>query len=221
MPRIARLVVPGYPHHITQRGNRRQPTFFSRRDYQTYIDLLAEGLVDSGVDVWTYCLMPNHVHLILVPGAPDGLAKLLRDTHARYARRINQVHDWRGHLWQERFHSFVMDERHLLAAARYIELNPVRAQLCRRPEAWPWSSARAHLNDRPDKLLCDQTLRSLVRDWRQYLDQVESKKMIRSLHRHSANGRPAGNDRFIDELEALTGRSLRLKKRGPKSRSKK
>ena len=134
MARMPRLVVPGFPHHITQRGNRRMKTFFCDDDYVAYLDLLSAAQADSGVSVWAYYLMPNHVHLVVVPQAKDSLASLFRTVHRHYTRRINFREHWRGHLWQERFHSFVMDERHLMAAVRYIELNPVRARLCSRPE---------------------------------------------------------------------------------------
>src|SRR6185503_8599863 len=145
MPRLARLVVPDIPHHVTQRGNRRQPTFFSDEDYRLYLHLLGEWSRRAGTAVWAWCLMPNHVHLILVPSHEDGLRAALAEAHRRYTRRINAREDWRGHLWQSRFASFPMDEDHLLACARYVELNPVRAGLVARPEHWRWSSARAHL----------------------------------------------------------------------------
>ena len=121
MSRIARAVIPGIPHHVTQRGNRRLETFFSDDDYRLYIDLLAESCQRSGTEIWGYCLMPNHVHLIMVPADADGLRASLGEAHRRYARAINQREDWRGHLWQERFQSFPMDEAHLAAAARYVE----------------------------------------------------------------------------------------------------
>jgi len=146
MTRIARVVAQGYPHHITQRGNRRQQVFFRDEDYQMYLDLLAEWCGQNEIDIWAYCLMPNHVHLMAVPHSKEGLAKAIGETHRRYTRRINFREGWRGYLWQGRFASFPMDQSYALACARYIELNPVRAKLAKRPEQWPWSSARAHLN---------------------------------------------------------------------------
>jgi putative transposase len=121
------VVAVGAPHHVTQRGNNRQRVFHSQQDDQLYLALLAERAWQYECRLLGYCLMPNHVHLVAVPGRPDSVAKLLRVTHHRYALRINTRNDWQGHLWQERFHSFVMDEPHLLAAVRYIEMNPVRA----------------------------------------------------------------------------------------------
>ena len=219
MPRMARLVVPGYPHHVTQRGNRRQRTFFCDSDYQAYIDLLAKFKVEAGVDIWAYCLMPNHVHLISLPHEKDSLARLLRKTHSRYARRVNLANGWGGHLWQERFHSFAMDELHLLAAVRYVELNPVRAGLCRLADDWRWSSVHSHLHLKPDKLITDAPMRALVDNWREYLAEGNSKTVNDDLRRHTSSGRPAGSDRFIENLEALTGRRLRYRKPGPEPKS--
>ena len=138
MARIARVVVPGYPHHVTQRGNRRQQTFFNNEDYKSYLDLMSEWCGKYQVDIWAYCLMPNHIHLIAVPQIKEGLNLAVGEAHRRYTRRVNFREGWRGHLWQGRFASFVMEEGHLLACARYIELNPVRAGLVKRPEEWPW-----------------------------------------------------------------------------------
>ena len=129
MPRIARIVVPHLPHHVTQRGNRRMKTFFCDEDYLEYLRLLAHWCSRHGNRIWAYCLMPNHVHLIVVPRTADGLRRGIGEAHRRYSRRINFRQGWRGHLWQARFASFVMDEPHLIAAARYVERNPVRARL--------------------------------------------------------------------------------------------
>jgi putative transposase len=152
MARIARVVVPGFPHHVTQRGNRRQQTFFCDDDYLAYIDLMAEWCRAYNVAIWPWCLMPNHVHLIAVPANAEGLARAIGEAHRRYTRRINFREQWRGHLWQERFASFPMDNRYLLATARYIEMNPVAANLVRNPGEYPWSSVRAHLTGEDDLL---------------------------------------------------------------------
>ena len=145
MARIARAVAPGYPHHITQRGNRRQQTFFCEDDYLAYIELMAEWCRKYRVEIWAWCLMPNHVHLIAVPHTEEALSRAIGEAHRRYTRRINFREKWRGHLWQERFASFPMDEQYLLATARYIEMNPVAAELVQNPEDYRWSSAQAHL----------------------------------------------------------------------------
>src|SRR5512140_2761581 len=165
MARLARVVVPGYPHHVTQRGNRRQKTFLRKDDYTAYLELMAEWCGRCGVAVWAYCLMPNHVHLIVVPKSEDGLRRALGEAHRRYTRRVNHREGWRGHLWQGRFASFVMDEEYLLACARYVERNPVRAGLCRRPQDYAWSSAAAHLSRKDDVLVRVKPLLELVPSW--------------------------------------------------------
>lgn len=217
MPRMARIVVPGYPHHVTQRGNRRQRTFFEDADYQAYIDLLNELSGAAGVDVWAYCLMPNHVHVIAVPQHEQSLAKLFGVAHHRYALRVNTIHDWRGHLWQERFHSFVMDEAHLLAAVRYVELNPVRADLCARADDWRWSSVHAHLRDTSDGLVTTVPMFERISDWRRYLSEEDAPNLLDNLRKHTRTGRPAGDEMFIERLEEATGRRLRRRKPGPKA----
>ena len=217
MARMPRLVVPSYPHHVTQRGNRRQQTFFSAEDYEAYIQLLASARDAAGVQVWAYCLMPNHVHLVLVPARPDSLADLFKEAHRRYTRRINFREGWRGHLWQERFHSFVMDEQHLLAAVRYVELNPVRTKLCTRADHWAWSSALAHLNGTDDALVTVAPMLERISNWSDYLNTPESFQRLDVLRTHSRTGRPAGDEEFIRRLSLLTGKELRRGKPGPKT----
>src|SRR5688572_11533990 len=186
MPRIARLVVPDIPHHVTQRGNRRQRVFFSAGDGRLYLRLLREWCEKAGTRVWAWCLMPNHVHLILVPAHEDGLRATLAPTHTRYAVELNRRQGGCGHLWQGRFASVPMDESHLHACLRYVELNPVRAGLVERPEAWPWSSARAHLGLAPDDLTDLAAMRGRIDDWRAFLDAGladEDRDAIRAAER--------------------------------------
>lgn len=217
MARMSRLVVPGYPHHVTQRGNRRMKTFFCEDDYLAYLKLLAVAKTEADVDIWAYCLMPNHVHLVVVPRQKAGLATLFRHVHRHYSRRINFRECWRGHLWQERFHSFVMDERYLLATVRYTELNPVRARLCGAPQEWPWSSARAHLAGRDDAVVSVQPMLRRVSNWGEYLSQIQTQAEADTIRLAGRTGRPAGDDAFIDSLELLTGRELRRRKPGPRT----
>jgi putative transposase len=204
------------PHHITQRGNRRQRTFFSDEDYQAYLELMAEWCAACQVEVWGYCLMPNHVHLIAVPKSEPGLRQAIGEAHRRYTRRINSRKRWRGHLWQGRFASFVMDEAYLLAAARYVELNPVRAQLVRRADQFRWSSARAHVRGQDDVLVKVAPLLSLYPDWPAFLKAAMSENELTNLRGHERTGRPLGDDRFLRRLEKRLGRVLRRLKPGPK-----
>ena len=153
MARLARVVVPGLPRQITQRGNRRQQTFFCDEDYQYYLELMQQWCSAHQVEIWAYCLMPNHVHLIAVPQSADGLRRAVGEVHRRYTRMVNFREGWRGHLCQGRFASFVLDEPYLLTAARYVELNPVRAGLVDAPSRYPWSSAAAHVRGQDDALV--------------------------------------------------------------------
>jgi putative transposase len=202
-------------HHITQRGNRRQRTFFCPDDYLLYIALLAEWCGRCGVEVWAYCLMPNHVHLIAVPGSPDALRRAIGEAHRRYTADINRREGWRGHLWQGRFASYVMDDRYTLAAARYVELNPVRAGLVARAEDYPWSSARAHLLGRNDCLVKAAPLLARAEDWSSFLDEGTNAEDSHSLRAHQSTGRPLGSDAFVDELERALGRILKRRPPGP------
>ncbi len=216
MARMARVVVPGFPHHVTQRGNRKQETFFEPGDYRAYLRMVSKAKVDAGAEIWGYCLMPNHVHLVVVPERDDSLAMLFRDAHRRYTRRINTREGWCGHLWQERFHSFPMDETHLLAAVRYVELNPVRAGLCEKPTDWRWSSVHAHIRREDDLLVTVNPMLERTGDWLSYLSDVDdTRHQLDTLRKHSRTGRPAGDERFVSMLEDLTGRRLRKLKTGP------
>lgn len=216
MARLARLVIPGLPHHVTQRGNRRQQTFFNDADYGAYLELMSDWCREKGVQIWGYCLMPNHTHLIAVPSSPDGLRWAIGEAHRRYTRRINFREQWRGYLWQGRFASFVMDEPYLLAAARYVELNPVRAGLVPSAQQWPWSSARAHLAGRDDRLVKVAPLLAMIADWNAFLQSAVPEEELRQIRRHGRTGRPLGDETFLGRLEGLVGRVLKPQKRGPK-----
>ncbi len=217
MARIARVVAAGMPHHITQRGNRRQPTFFSDEDYSAYLDFMAESCRKHGVEIWAYCLMPNHVHLVAVPSEPEGLRLAIGEAHRCYTRRINFREGWRGHLWQARFSSFVMDERYLLACTRYIENNPVRAKLVSKPEQWIWSSAAAHISGENDRLVNVEPLLGFISgDWREFLGKAIPAEEKDNMLRHERTGRPLGNTSFVGQLEGRLGRCLSPLKPGRK-----
>ena len=193
--------------------------FLEDGDYQTYLDLLRASCERAGTQVWAYCLMPNHVHLILVPGDEDGLRAALGETHRRYTRHVNAREDWQGHLWQERFHSFPMDQAHAVACARYVELNPVRAKLVKRPEDWTWSSANAHLAGRSDGLIALEPLLGQVDDWRAFLDGGLDDKTTETLRRHGRSGHPLGSEAFYKDLEQRLGRAVAPRPPGrPKKR---
>jgi putative transposase len=216
MARIARVVIPSIPHHLVQRGNRRMKTFFNDDDYRAYIDLTADACSRHEVDIWAYCLMPNHVHLIAVPKQPDSLRRAIGEAHRRYTRRVNLREDWRGHLWQERFASHPLSEHHLLAAARYIEMNPVRAGLTRDPWSYQWSSATPHARGSDDQLVRVSPLLEMVGDWRVFIGEDISAAEIEQFRQHERTGRPMGNPAFIEAVEKSSCRVLHPRKRGPK-----
>jgi putative transposase len=218
MARIARVIAPGIPHHITQRGNHRQQTFFCDDDYIAYIDLMAEWCGKHGVEIWAWCLMPNHVHLIAVPESDEGLARAIGEAHRRYTRRINFRENWRGHLWQERFASFPMDESYLLAAARYVEMNPVAAGIVAHTEDYAWSSARAHLTGQDDKMMKVELLLSMVDNWQDFLS-LSSEEEMNTFRKHERSGRPLGQEAFVGRIEAELERTLRPQKPGPKQKN--
>jgi len=216
MARIARVVVPRTPHHVIQRGNRRQETFFSVADYREYLYLMAEWCNRCKVQVWSYCLMPNHAHLIAVPESEDGLRRGIGEAHRRYTRYINFQKGWRGHLWQGRFASFPMDEYYLIATARYIALNPVRAGLVKKPVDYPWSSARAHVQGEDDILVKTGPLSGRINNWQEFLLTASTKEEQKTIRCHERTGRPLGDDEFIDNMEQMTNRVLKKQKPGPK-----
>jgi putative transposase len=221
MPRLARVVIPGIPHHVTQRGNRRERTFFEDADYKRYRTILGQAARKARAEVWAYCLMPNHVHLIVVPADEDGLRRTFADAHRRYTGLINARHQWTGHLWQGRFGSVAMDEAHLMAAARYVALNPVRAGLVKHARDWPWSSVGAHLAGKDDALVTVAPLLERYGDFRQLLDDDEDDSAAwAALRKSESNGRPVGSMTWVTELERKTGRQLLPPRRGrpPKER---
>ncbi len=218
MARLARVVAPDVPHHVTQRGNRRQQTFFNDGDYALYRDLIAESCHAARVGVWAYCLMPNHVHLILTPSDPDGLRAALGEAHRRYSRHVNFREGWRGYLWQGRFASVAMDEHHLMACARYVEMNPVRARLAAAAADWPWSSARAHLAGQNDGLVDVGPLLERAPDWRELLNSALPQADYDAIRRGERTGRPLGAAAFVEQLEGRLGRTLAPQKPGRKPR---
>lgn len=207
MPRSARIVVPGLPHHVTQRGNRREPIFFEPGDHAVYLRILAAQARKRGVEVWAYCLMPNHVHLIMTPSDERGLALAVGDAHRRYAVFVNRRRGWVGHLFQARFASVVLDERHLLIAARYVALNPVRARLVNRAEDWPWSSVRAHLGGCDDGVVRVEPLLSRIGRFADTLQASYDDRDYAALRAAESTGAPLGGANFLAAIRARAAAS--------------
>jgi putative transposase len=222
MPRISRTVAIGYPHHLTQRGNYRQTVFGHADDYAYYLNLFAKYSRKYGLEIWAYCLMPNHVHFVGVPGAADSLARTFNTVHMRYAQYYNQKNETKGHLWQGRFFSCALDERHTYAAVRYVELNPVRSGMVASPEAYPWSSAKGHLTECPDPVLSGRCfLTETVQDWRQFLGEEKDLDARKQLIKATGNGHPCGAEDFVRQIESLTGRRFQPRPAGrPRNKKK-
>jgi len=202
MGRKARIVAPGVPHHVTQRGNRRQATFLRAADYLSYLQLAGEAFADAGVQVWCWCLMPNHVHLIATPPDEGALARAVGLTHLRYTRLINGRERWTGYLWQGRFASFPMDEDYLRQCVRYVGLNPVRAGLVARAIDWPWSSVRAHLGRGTDPLLTPGPVAALLGERVEgFFDVDLEEEAQRKLRRACRSGRPMGAADWVKALD--------------------
>ena len=206
MPRPARLVVPDLPHHVVQRGNRRQTVFFGDDDRRAYLRLLAAACARHGTACLAWCLMENHVHLILVPRDADGLRAPLASVHTAYSQRLNRAHGLGGHLFQGRFASYPMDDAHLMVAARYVENNPVAAGLVGRAEDWPWSSARAHLGLAADGLTDVARLGAHVPDWRAMLARgLEAADEEERIAKALRSGRPIGDPAWLRAVSLRCG----------------
>ncbi|MFC1501108.1 transposase [Elusimicrobiota bacterium] len=212
MVRIARLVGEGLPHHVTQRGNNKQKIFFDDYDRQRYLSLVQEYSKKYDLTILSYCLMPNHVHFIIVPHQQEALAKFFASVHTRYSQYFNKKRTGSGHLFQGRFFSCILDHIHLLAAARYIERNPVRERLVEKPWDWEWSSARYHIGKgKPAVPLGDlfELIDMNRNNWKSFTDSFDDENVIDAIRNNTMNGRPLGVDAFLEKLENVFGVNLR------------
>jgi putative transposase len=218
MPRLARTVFAAVPHHITQRGNRREDVFFSDADRMAYLEWLSDYCAKYRVEVLAYCLMTNHIHVVAVPGTENALERVFRPLHTRYAQRINRLKNWKGHLWQGRFFASALDETYLWAAIRYVERNPVRARIVRRAENYPWSSAAAHCGLKDSAVLTRDPdwLRQIksIGNWSSWLAEGDRPEQLEVLRRHVERGLPCGAEGFIRKLERQAKQLLHLRPRG-------
>jgi putative transposase len=201
MPRAARIIIPDMPHHVVQRGNRKQAIFASDQDRQLYLQYLKAACVRNSVRCLAWCLMDNHVHLVLTPPSGDALRAAMSSTHTRFAQWINASQDLSGHLFQGRYYSYAMDDAHLIAAARYVENNPVKAGLVEFAENWRWSSARAHIRDIDDGLTDRAVLMQHLPNWRAYLARgAEAAEQDEAIEAALLSGRPQGTAPAIAEF---------------------
>jgi len=212
MPRIARIVLEGLPYHITQRGNNKQDVFFVDDDRKVYLEILKRQAEKYSLTIMGYCLMTNHIHLIAIPQKAESLAMAVGRTHFIYTQYINRFHKRSGHLWQSRFYSCGLDEHHFFSAMRYIEHNPLRAGISRKPWNYEWSSAAAHIdaNSKSELLDLRRWYEMMKADqWKHLLMQKIPDKEMKAIRSGILRGRPLGSDSFISKLEKLAGRRLR------------
>jgi putative transposase len=213
MPRIARIVAIDHPHHITQRGNYKQAVFKDDADRKQYLEIVAYYARKARLDIISYCLMDNHVHFIVIPRQEDSLSRTFSIAHTRYSQYYNHKIGSPGHLWQGRFYSCVLDERHLTATARYIERNPVRAKIAKKPEDYIWSSAKAHLKMHRTEIVDTSSLFKYIeipqKDWKEFIADFDDPDEIARIRKSTMTGRPLGSEHFIEKLEKIFDQRLR------------
>jgi putative transposase len=224
MPRLSRAVFAGVPHHITQRGNGREDIFFTDEDRVAYLSWLQEYSEKYDVEILAYCLMTNHIHLVAIPASDDGLQRVLKPLHMRYAQRINRARGWKGHLWQGRFFSSPLDETYLWAAVRYVERNPVRAGMVCKAEDYLWSSAAAHCGKALPGLLNLESVWSkqflAMADWTSWLSDGDEAEEMQVLRRNIEKGLPCGSESFVQKLGRQVGRLLEHRPQGRPQKTK-
>jgi putative transposase len=212
MARLARVVVPGLPHHITQRGNNKRDIFLCDEDRRLYLSLISKYSQEYGVSILSFCLMTNHIHFIAIPLCNDSLARTFNFSHMHYARAFNERQGLTGHLWHSRYYSCVLDGSHLLNAARYVERNPVRAGMVINPWEWNWSSAAFHSGKQLGDFKFDGLFSHIGKTpqlWSAFISDPESHEFQILIKEHTRKGRPAGPDAFVTAIEARIGRRIR------------
>ena len=221
MARLPRVIAVDGPHHVTQRANARHFILERDIDRKVYLDLLRQSLALQNVAMMGYCLMSNHVHLVLVPSRAESLGLSLKHAHGRYASYWNAIHQSSGHVWQGRYYSCPLDEPHLWEALRYPELNPVRAGLVAEPESWIWSSAAVHCAAGPDPGWLSLGLWKnhwSAESWKAFLRAKEEESALTAIRVSTHTGRPLGTAEFVHALERTTQRLLAPQKRGRRPR---
>ncbi len=211
MPRLARIAIPGIPHHVTQRGNNRQEIFFTAEDRHLYLECVRGCARKADLVLLGYCLMSNHVHLLVVPLATSSLALALGRAHSQYAQAVNRLQGRSGHLWQGRFFSCALDEPHAYRALAYMERNPVRAKIVRRAWDYEWSSARFHAGVSSPPPWLDMSWWSCwmnATDWKAELRRGTMEE-VEEVRAHTRRGHPLGSDDFVAKMEAVVGHRLR------------
>ncbi|TAN59817.1 transposase [bacterium] len=223
MPRQPRLIVAGYPHHIILRGNNRNAVFYNDTDRRFFLKCLKAAKEKTKSKIYAYCLMTNHLHLLLEPSSEDGAGDLIQSLGRRYVRYINQAYKRTGTLWEGRFKSSLISrDEYLLSCARYIELNPVRAKMAGSPKDYPWSSFGFRAEGRPDELLDEDpvykglgaTPSERQVNYKEWFKRSASEEELSSIRNAVQKGGIFGNKGFFDRVAQLKGRDVVLRPRG-------
>lgn len=217
MSRIPRIVAPEYPHHVIQRGNNKQAVFFDDEDRKFYLKLLNRYANECGCRVNAYCLMNNHIHLLLTPQEKNSLSKTMQKLSLRYTQHVNRKYERSGRLWECRFYSCVIDkDRYLWSACRYIERNPVRAKLVSDPVKYKWSSARINAGLERGEGFVEPIFKSYVERKRyiEFLHQVDDGDEIEKIRKSTSKGLPFGSDQFLKNIGKKLGVVIELRPRG-------
>ena len=218
MPRKVRIVIPNQPHHVTQRGNYQQTVFESEIDYQKYSYWIREYAVKYGVDIYAYCLMPNHVHFIVMPSREESLARLFNTVHMLYSQYKNKKNGRTGHLWQGRFYSCILGDDHLIRAIRYVEKNPIRAHIVKCPWQYVWSSAREHMGINKESIIYLKKIEDImfVENWKMYLQEKDD-EILEGIRVRTKRGSAFGSKEFLEELGVQFNRDfLNIRKGRPR-----
>jgi putative transposase len=216
MPRIARIVGTGYPHHIVERGNNRERVFANPIDYEKYLSFLSKYSEEKETAVLAYCLMPNHIHLLVRPPGEDTLAKMMQGITLCYSKYFNRENGRTGRLWECRYHSTVVDgDTYLWTVSKYIENNPVRAGIVKKPEDYPYSSAKAHILREKDPVLKEPLFGTGELDeYRRFVKSEEDKRILEQIRKQTRSGKPLGDVGFLETLSEKIGRSLSFRPKG-------
>lgn len=216
MARIARAVAAGFPHHVVQRGNNREKVFIDDEDREKYIGLLKKYSRERDTRILAYCLMTNHVHLLIKPKENDSLYKMMQGVTLCYTQYANRKYNRTGRLWESRYHSCIVDkDSYLWAVARYIETNPIRARMVKKAEDYAYASALAHIMGKPDDLLNEELIAETQRkDYREFIRETNAEKDRDLIRYHTRTGKPLGDEAFMKRMERKTGRDLALRPRG-------
>ncbi len=214
MPREARVVCANYPYHVTQRGNYRQVVFEDEEDKAVYLRFFIEYKEKFQVKVYAYCLMDNHVHFIVEPTTENGLALLFSRTHMRYSIYFNQKKGARGQLWQGRFYSCPLDKEHLYEAIRYVELNPIRAGITNKIDSYDWSSLKFHLSEKGELHIDSVDEYLQIDNWKTYITEKADEEKIKTIRERTKTNRPAGSEKFIQNIQILSGKTFNFNPKG-------